>query len=251
MNLKIFLFVLLFILVLIVLIICFIKYNYTEYFTTIPKRIMQTYVNKDKVPQKVFDNIKKFAPDYEYHFFNHKERFEFIKQNYDKSIVDTYLHITNKAHQSDLFRYCYLYKYGGIYLDIKIELIKPLSDIFKDNYLYTALSIVKNTVCQGIIATPPKNKLFLDLITFVKNQKEPFQYHIFTRDFYSKIQIDTGNPLKNGVNYGKKMNYYLLNEKCTHNKKDCYDGLDNKGLCCFIYDDNKPVIKVRYADYPW
>ena len=101
MNLKIFLFVLLFILVLIVLIICFIKYNYTEYFTTIPKRIMQTYVNKDKVPQKVFDNIKKFAPDYEYHFFNHKERFEFIKQNY--TIFFHALTIAKKHIKSSLF----------------------------------------------------------------------------------------------------------------------------------------------------
>jgi len=222
-----------------------------EKYTSIPKTIVQTYIKKDRVPKKVFDNIKKFAPEYQHKFFDHDERLNFIINNYDKSVVECYNSLSNKAHQSDLFRYCYLYKNGGVYLDIKIELIKPLKDIFTDNYLYTSLSIVNNTVCQGIIATPPKNKIFLDLIDFIKSKKEPFEYHTFTKDFYNKIYSDTKKPLKEGLNSGKNMNYYLFKEKCTSIKEDCYDGLDNKGLCCFIYENNKPIIKVRYSDYPW
>ena len=240
--------------ILVLIIYVSIKKNFgkiLENYLDIPKRIMQTYISKDKVPQKVFDNIKKFAPDYEYHFFDHEQRFEFIKNNYDSSVVDAYNRLTNKAHQSDLFRYCYLYIYGGVYLDIKIELLEPLDQVFKDNYFYTALSIVRNTVCQGILSTPPKNELFLSLIDFAKTLNEPLEYHTFTRDFYRKIEDDIERKLSPGLNIGKTMNYYLLNEKCTHNKEDCYDGLDNKGLCCFVYDGDKPVIKVRYADYPW
>uniref|UniRef100_A0A6C0DZ43 Uncharacterized protein n=1 Tax=viral metagenome TaxID=1070528 RepID=A0A6C0DZ43_9ZZZZ len=30
---------------------------------TIPKIIFQTYHDKSKIPQKVYDNIKKYAPD--------------------------------------------------------------------------------------------------------------------------------------------------------------------------------------------
>ena len=131
-------------------------------------------------------------------------------------------------------------------------MIKPIKDIFIDNKcLYTVLSIVNNTLFQGLIATPPKNKIFLDLINFIKTKKEPFEYHTFTKDFYNKIYNDTKKPLKEELNIGKNMNYYLFKEKCTSNKEDCYDGLDNKGLCCFLYDKNQPIIKVRYADYPW
>lgn len=217
----------------------------------IPKIIIQTYISRDKVPQKVFDNIKKFAPNYKHYFFSHDDRLKFIKNNYDNSVVDAYNNTKNMAHQADLFRYCYLYIHGGVYLDIKIELIKPLDEIFKENYTYTALSIVRNSVCQGIIATPPKNKLFLNLINFFKEIQGNIAYHTFTKDFYSKVKDDINSELKEGLNVGKNMNYYLFREKCTHNKSDCYDGLDNKGLCCYIYDNNEPIIKVRYSDYPW
>ena len=230
----------------------FIKKFVIENYNNIPKTIIQTYIKKDRVPKKVFDNIKQFAPDYQYTFFDDDECLNFIINNYDKSVVDCYNNLSNKAHKSDLFRYCYLYKHGGIYLDIKIELIKPIKDIFIDNKcLYTVLSIVNNTLFQGLIATPPKNKIFLDLINFIKTKKEPFEYHTFTKDFYNKIYNDTKKPLKEELNIGKNMNYYLFKEKCTSNKEDCYDGLDNKGLCCFLYDKNQPIIKVRYADYPW
>lgn len=217
----------------------------------IPKKLMQTYISYDKVPKKVFNNIKKFAGNYEYSFFDHNTRYNFIKDNYDKSVLDAYNNLENLAHKSDLFRYCYLYINGGVYLDIKIELLKPLDLIFSDNYTYTALSIVRNTVCQGIISTPPKNKIFLDLIEYAKTLPKNIHYHTFTRDFYTKIKNDIGNDLTPGINIGKDMSYYLFQEKCTSNPKDCYDGLDNKGLCCFIYDNDIPIIKVRYSDYPW
>ena len=46
----------------------------------IPKIIMQTYIDRDKVPQKVFDNIKKYAPEYEYLFFNNEGCLRFLKE---------------------------------------------------------------------------------------------------------------------------------------------------------------------------
>lgn len=217
----------------------------------IPKKLLQTYISKEKVPQKVFDNIQQFASDYEYTFFSNKEQYEFIKDNYDSSILDAYNNLQNLAHKSDVFRYCYLYKYGGVYLDIKIELIKPLNQIFNNNYVYTVLSSVGGTICQGIIATPPKNKIFLKLIDYAKTLSKNIAYSTFTRDFYNKVSDDTGNTLVPGVNIGKSLSYYLYIEKCTTKSDDCYDGLDKYGKCCFIYDKDIPIIKVRYSDYPW
>ena len=217
----------------------------------IPKKLLQTYINKEKVPQKVFDNIQKFASDYEYTFFSNEHQYQFIKDNYDQSVLDAYNNLENLAHKSDVFRYCYLYIYGGVYLDIKIELIKPLNQIFNNNYVYTVLSSVGGTICQGIIATPPKNEIFIKLIEYAKTLSKNIAYSTFTRDFYAKVSDDTGNTLVPGVNIGKELSYYLYVEKCTKNSMDCYDGLDKYGKCCFIYDKDVPIIKVRYSDYPW
>ncbi len=56
------------------------KYNLSNLKSnSIPKILIQTYKNKNKVPQKVFENIKKFASDYEYRFFEDQDCINFIK----------------------------------------------------------------------------------------------------------------------------------------------------------------------------
>ena len=219
--------------------------------TIIPKKIYQTYKTKSLVPQKVFENIKKFAPEYEYEFFNDEDCINFIKSNFPPEVLDAYNNLINTAHKADLFRYCLIYINGGIYLDIKTVLLKPLKDIFKDNYVYSALSILKETVYQGIIASPPKNKFFLDLIDYIVNTKEITSYQVFTNNFYTQIQknINSGS-INPGLSNGKQ-NFYLFKEKCSIDPNECPDGLDRYGRCCFIYDNDEKIFQVRYADFPW
>jgi len=45
----------------------------------IPKKIYQTYKSKSSVPQKVFENIKKYGPEYDYEFFSDEDCVTFIK----------------------------------------------------------------------------------------------------------------------------------------------------------------------------
>ena len=64
------------------------------------------------------------------------------------------------------FRYCYLYKFGGVYLDIKTELIMNIDDIFYKNNieLYTVMNKTNKSIYQGIIASKPNNPLFRKLM---------------------------------------------------------------------------------------
>ena len=129
-------------------------------------------------------------------------------------------------------------------------IIKPLKDIFKDNYIYSTLSILKESIYQGIIAAPPKNKFFLDLIDFIVNTKIITEYQMFTANFYMQIQKNIKSKISPGLNTGKQ-NFYLFKEKCTTNNNDCNDGLDQYGRCCYIYNNNEKIFQVRYADFPW
>lgn len=73
-------------------------------------------------------------------------------------------------------------------------------------------------------------------------------YVIFTTQFYEAVCKDLkGRSLIAGDHPG----YELWQEKCFKNGASCYDGLDRYGLCCFIYKNKVPIIKVRYAGYPW
>ena len=232
----------------------YINYNLKD---KIPKIIVSTYFDKTKIPNKVYKNIKKYALDYKLLIYDDEEIAKFLNKYYDKKVLNAFLSLNRGAHKADLFRYCYLYKFGGIYLDIKTELIKDINQIFnKPNVgLYTVLSMHKGTIYQGIIASKPNNPIFLKLIDYIVNIKKPIKkYFEFTEDFYRKIISDY--KIKNviGGYYGdpyNKFNLYLFQEKCTRNAQDCKDGLDKYRRCCYVYDNDNKIIKTRYSDYPW
>jgi hypothetical protein len=238
----------------------FFKYNIHEPFDAnneIPKVIMSTYPDKNKIPIKVFQNINKFASDYTYKIFDDTDIIHFLKTYYPPNVLSTFHQLKRGAHKADLFRYCYLYQFGGIYLDIKTELIRGLTSIFdkKNVQLYTVLSMHNGTIYQGIIGTVPKNPFFIKLIEHITNTPNPKKYFEFTKEFYDQLKIYyMTHNLKNGPIYDVKNNkyhLYLFQEKCSRNPDECNDGIDRYKRCCFIYDNNKKIIKTRYSDYPW
>jgi len=230
--------------------------NYKNYSCGIPKIIISTIHDKNLIPQKVYDNIKEFAPNYKYIIYDDNQIIDFFKRYYGENVLKTF-QCLGGAHKADLFRYCYLYIYGGVYLDIKTKLIKKLDDVFnkKDVQFYTCLSWFKGTIYQGIIATKPKNPIFLNLIDYIiKIEKPVKRYFSFTRDFYKNVKIlYKKNYLYNGFYKDplNKFNLYLFTEICSRDPTKCEDGLDRYNKCCHIYDNNEKVIKVRYSDYPW
>ena len=227
---------------------------------SIPKVIISTYFDKKKIPNKVYENIKLFAPNYKYIIFDDEDIVLFLKKYYDPSVLNTFYMLNRGAFKADLFRYCYLYLFGGLYIDIKTKLIKNIDLILnkKNTNFYTVLSMHKGTVYQGIIACKPKNPIFLELINHIVNVNKPIKrYFEFTKDFYNKLKlyypINNHDKFTNGYykDPNGKYNLYLFEEKCTKNPNDCEDGLDWRKRCCYIYDKNNKIIKTRYADYPW
>lgn len=109
----------------------------------IPKIIHQTF-RSDDLPielKKSVENLKSMNPDFEYRFYNDDDCFNFIKENYDKEILHLYEKINPKygSARADFFRYLLMYKIGGVYLDIKSSVSKPLNELIlpTDEYILT------------------------------------------------------------------------------------------------------------------
>lgn len=218
----------------------------------IPKVIHMTYISYEQVPQKVWDNLKKFAPDYKILFYSDEACKEFIKENYDKKILDIWNNLKVGAHKADLFRYCCLYKLGGVYLDIKIKPEKNLNKIFnhnKEGMLYTSFSSMGEYIFQGVLASYPKNPIFLELIEDFNNLKNGDNYHFFTKSFYNTITRKlnrTPSIKENKINNNESI--YLFIEKNIKNNNDIKD---SRGGYFAIYDENERIMKTRYSDFPW
>lgn len=220
---------------------------------TTTKYMFQTYSSKLNIPADVYTNIRRYAPEYVHKIYDDEEIRQFLHTHFKPCVLNTFDSLKLGAHKADLARYCLLYMYGGMYLDIKTELIKPVSDIFtNENAIYSVISHFKDHIYQGIIKAPAARRMFfLRLIHFIVQTQNPHEYLDFCKDFYRNIQHDIQKPLHLGLLQGKSNTYYLLNEQCSHDARMCRDGLDRHNLCCFVWDKGYPVIKTRRASYPW
>ena len=87
----------------------------------IPKLLMQTF--HSPLPTRVKENICKFAPNYRHIFFNNQEAELFLLKHFPLNVTSRFQNLTQGAHKADLFRYCWLYINGGVYLDVDVGIL--------------------------------------------------------------------------------------------------------------------------------
>jgi hypothetical protein len=89
----------------------------------VPLIVYQTWITKD-LPPKMAECVNKMKadnPEFDHYLYDDEDCREFIKENYDSSVLEAYDQLIPGAYKADLWRYCVLYKTGGIYLDIKFR----------------------------------------------------------------------------------------------------------------------------------
>ena len=227
--------------------------------TTIPKIIHLTHFNRSIIPRKVWNNFKIFAKDYKLKYYSNQSCIRFISQNYSKEKADIFRKLSTGAHKADLFRYCVLYKLGGIYLDIKIVPIKNINMIFDHidkNTIYTVLS--GQHIFQAVIASYPGNNIFCPLINdfdnldndyfFLKITRDNPKYHYFTKRFYQVIKNRIKKNPTVGVNKYNNQKIILFQEKNVQINKEPSHLFGNWNI---FNKDNNRVFKSRYSDFPW
>jgi mannosyltransferase OCH1-like enzyme len=227
----------------------------------IPPLLHVTYKDLTKIPPKVYANIQTYAPEYSLQLYDDDDVIKFLKTYFHPSVVNAFKQTRAGAHKADLFRYCVLYVYGGVYMDVKTVLLQPLKDVFKHPSvtLYLVLDQFQthafHRIYNGLIATVPRNPFFLQLIHNFVTTKISWYYHIYLRQFYLILKNELIEPLQVGKVIRTHNNVvYLFQQNCDEDQV-CPDGPDRYGLCCYIYDEaqEKPrqVFKVRYSDFPW
>ena len=107
----------------------------------IPKRIHQTYRNRDLPPEIVRNiaSLRLLNPGWTYNFYDNDDCIAFIRNEYGQEVLEYYLRIGKEygAARADLFRYLCLYRLGGVYLDLKSGASKPFDEVVApdDSYL--------------------------------------------------------------------------------------------------------------------
>ena len=214
-----------------------------------------TYTSYDTVPSKVWDGLSRYARDYTLRFFDDDACTAYLAAHFHPDVLARYQRLAKGAHRADLWRYCVLYREGGLYLDVKTDLLRPVSSFLPAARNATVLSVVDNSIYQGILSVPMPNdpllgKCIADIMKTPRRLLDgPFMlsgagYLKFTRAMYAFIMEQAGGkklvPGHNG-------NWYLLEEQCD---PVCTEP-DRYGRCCHILSAGVVVANTRYKDFPW
>lgn len=142
----------------------------------IPHKIMQTWKNKN-IPQKWItspESIKKFLPHYSHTLMTDEDNRNFVKEEFP-DFLPFYDNFKYPIQRADAIRYCYLYKYGGVYMDLDIELLQSIDFLFEDDHdLYFVWNITfpTETVSNCFMASIPEHPFWLDVIEEMKKPTE-------------------------------------------------------------------------------
>ncbi len=111
----------------------------------IPSKIFQTWKthHMDNQLENLTTLWKVHNPKYEYGLFDNAECDRFIKENFDSNVYSAYVKLLPGALKADLWRYCVLYKYGGVYVDIDTMCMNSLNKFLKNYEFVTAVDLNK------------------------------------------------------------------------------------------------------------
>lgn len=165
-----------------------------------------------EVPKGMRDNILRLLetnPEFDYYLYSDEECAAFIADNFDKDVLTAFHTLKPGAYKSDLWRYCVLYKLGGVYMDIKYYSTVPLVSIIDETPTAFVKDLGKYCVYNAFLISPPKNEIFrLCINNIVESCKNKL---------YRDNMLDiTGPCLLGRILQGQNGSKYIANLPFTH-----------------------------------
>ena len=119
---------------------------------------------------KTVARLKSMNPEFKHYLFDDYDCRRFIAKYYDKDVLGAFDALVPGAYKADLWRYCVLYKYGGVYLDIKLSPVEGfrLKDLCTSNQYCKDIpeSCVEGSVSlfNGFLVSRPCNPIMMNCI---------------------------------------------------------------------------------------
>ena len=127
----------------------------------IPRQIFQThksvsYLLSKPILTKAVASWRKHIPAFRYYFFTDAMCDAFMREHFSGEIYDAYQRLPMAVMKADLWRYCVIYKYGGIYADVDTICEQNPTLLLKDGVgLCCAPEPECPYFCQWVFAAPP------------------------------------------------------------------------------------------------
>ena len=153
------------------------------------------------------ESINRLMPDWEYILVDN-EMADMLVRNYFPDFYGTYNNLEYHIMKVDALRYMFLFLYGGVYMDLDIELMKPLDDLFyEDADIYVVKSGNMGSIyTNSFLASKPRCGLWLDCLEEIK---KPYEYWMIGK--HLKTMYKTGPMMLTRVINENKYKYHIKN----------------------------------------
>ena len=220
---------------------------------TIPKKIFQThksieFIRNSPKLRNAMDSWRRHSKDFEYYFYTDEVCDKFMKENFEGDVYEAYTKLPLKVMKADLWRYCIIYKYGGIYADADtICYINP-NILLKNAQIVCAPESDENYLCQWTFAAPPESPVLKSIIDLSVKRilantsfKDKNIVHFLTgpqvfTDGIEKYLLENSIKLFRAktdyIKYSNKISQIFAFEKNIFHKrmiKHLFAGFDNNG----------------------
>lgn len=173
----------------------------------IPKVIHYCWFGNSNLPdstKKYIETWKKYAPDYKIILWN-ETNFDINQSEYCRSAYDNNLY----AFVTDYARLAIIHKYGGIYLDTDVELLKPIDSLL-DKEAFFGLEDPDAINTGLIFGAVPQQKNVGELLGIYDSLGKNIDNGNFIKK--SCVKITTEYFMKLGF---KRKNKYQIVDNCS------------------------------------
>lgn len=135
----------------------------------IPLNLFQTW-HTLQLPfymQQNVEILKNQNPEFKHHLYDDSMCRSFIEKHFDKDVLHAFDKLKPGAYKADLWRYCILFKKGGIYLDIKYRCCHNFKLIYVTDAEHFVQDRPSNNlpgIYQAFLVCLPNNKVLYDCI---------------------------------------------------------------------------------------
>lgn len=164
---------------------------------TIPKVFFQT---AKEPPQKYMRTMidRYLSSDWNYLFFKDDDILDYFTKNPIEefpSIVEKFHSFKKGAHRADLFRYYYLYKNGGVFMDSDAMIYEYIDKIVDDRGFFSVNSSCHpGSIFQGIIGSAPNNPIIYTALKHmytIETSSLDLDYHKLVRALFNIVTLST------------------------------------------------------------
>jgi len=149
---------------------CFGSHKLSEYNPELFSKLLIKSLKKQNIPLKVYqswnsissDQFKDNTSGFEFISFTEYDCRRFIKDNFETKVLWAYDKLVPSICKIDLWKYCILYKNGGIFIDSELDI--KLNDYKYEEYFIVNEINGKKYIDTKFIVCKKNNKILLNLI---------------------------------------------------------------------------------------